>query len=149
MKNSDINVPTSITSNTYFDYDTEGTIGTSNCTIKVIRTPKTGIIYPINNLSNNKAYTLTTERGSLGTNGTQMVSSYETSHSASNFAIISYEGNYYLYSVADSKWVGNPKTINGVQNQPGLTDDLSEVSAISFLSRKFSRVNSWVWAAMV
>lgn len=125
-ENSVVDVPASLISSTYFNYDTEGTIGTENCTIKVIRTLKNAnIVYPISNLSNSKAYTLTTSRGSLGTNGTQMVSTYGTSYSTSNFAIISYEDKYYLYSVADSKFVSN-------KTQPTLTNDISEVSPLAF-----------------
>lgn len=124
--NSDISIPSSLQNTTYFNYATEGTIGEEDCTIKVTRTLKNAnIVYPISNLSNNKAYTLTTQRGSLGTNGTQMVSTYGTTYSASNFAIISYEENYYLYSVADSKFVSN-------NTQPTLTEDISEVSALTF-----------------
>ena len=94
-------------------------------------TPVVNVVYPIANLSNTKAYTLTTQRGALGTNGTQMVSTYGTSYSAGNFALISYEDNLYLYSVADSKFVANPSTISGVANQPGLTEDLSNVSPVT------------------
>ena len=132
-ENSAIDVPASMTSSTYFSYAIEGTIGSTDCTIKVTRTLKNAnIVYPISNLSNYKAYTLTTDRGSLGSNGTQMVSTYGTSYSVSNFAIISYEDNYYLYSVADSKFVGNPVTINSVAGQPALTNDISEVSPLVF-----------------
>ncbi|MBR7029226.1 MAG: hypothetical protein IKI05_07480, partial [Bacteroidaceae bacterium] len=132
--NSAVAVPNTLTSSSYFDYTVSGTIGDTDCTITVVRTLKAGIIGDLANLSNNKAYLLTTSRGSLGTNGTQMVSTNGTSYTASNFAIINYESNYYLYSVADSKFVGNPTTISGVQNQPILTDDLSAVSAISITS---------------
>lgn len=131
-KNSEVSVPASFTSSPYYDYVSEGTIGTENCTIKVTRTLKSTVVHPITNLSNNKAYTLTTERGALGTNGTQMVSTFGTSFTAGNFAIISYENNYYLYSIADSKFVGNPVTINQVANQPQLTEDLSLVTPVSF-----------------
>ena len=86
-------------------------------------TPKEGVVTDLANLSNEKAYMLTTARGSLGTNGTQMVSTNGTSYSASDFAIVSYEGKYYLWSVADSKWVAN-------KTQPTLTEDLSEVGAL-------------------
>ncbi|MBQ9285041.1 MAG: RICIN domain-containing protein [Bacteroidaceae bacterium] len=123
-KNSEISVPTALTSNIYYNYSTEGTIGTDDCTIKVIRTLKAGIVYPISNLSNYKAYTLTTARGTLGTNGIQMVSTNGTTFSASNFAIINYEERYYLYSVADSKFVSH-------NTQPTLTDDIGEVSPIT------------------
>ena len=132
-ENSALDVPASMTSSTYFSYAIEGTIGSTDCTIKVTRTLKNAnIVYPISNLSNYKAYTLTTDRGSLGSNGTQMVSTFGTSYSVSNFAIISYEDNYYLYSVADSKFVGNPVTINSVAGQPALTNDISEVSPLVF-----------------
>ncbi len=131
-KNSEVSVPASFTSSPYYDYVSEGSIGTENCTIKVTRTLKSTVVYPITNLSNNKAYTLTSDRGALGTNGTQMVSTFGTSFTAGNFAIISYENNYYLYSVADSKFVGNPVTINEVKNQPQLTEDLSLVTPVSF-----------------
>ena len=121
---SNLVIPASLTSNNYYDYATEGTIGTEDCTIKVIRTLKSGIVYPITNLSNSKAYKLKTDRGYLGTNGTQMVSTFGTDYSASNFAIISYENYLYLYSVADNKFVSH-------KTQPTLTQDLSEVTPIS------------------
>ncbi len=133
--NSDVNVPATLTtgySTLAYDFATSGTIGEEDCTIIVTATLKSGVVTDINQLSNGKAYTLTTERGSLGTNGTQMVSSFGTSYSASNFAIINYENNYYLYSIVDSKWVGNPTTVNGIANQPALTEDLNSVTAISF-----------------
>ncbi len=133
--NSDINIPASLTSGystLAYDFVTSGSIGTENTTITVTGTLKAGVITALSQLSNAKAYTLNTVRGSLGTDGTQMVSTNGTSYSASNFAIISYEDNYYLYSVADSKWVGNPTTINSVVNQPALTEDLSSVTAIAF-----------------
>jgi len=134
-QNSDVAVPASLISaysTLAYDIATQGTISTENCTINVMATMKTGVITALNQLSNLKSYTLITARGALGTNGTQMVSSNGTAYSASNFAIISYEDNYYLYSVADSKWVGNPTTINSIANQPALTEDLNSVTAINF-----------------
>ena len=128
LPNSAINVPSSLY-NGYsalaYNFSTEGTIGEEDVTIKVNIDAKAGLITDLNQLSNAKAYTLTTARGSLGTNGTQMVSTNGTSYSASNFAIISYEDNYYLYSVADSKFVSN-------KTQPALTEDISEVSPLTF-----------------
>ncbi|MBR0265637.1 MAG: hypothetical protein IJQ60_17350, partial [Prevotella sp.] len=132
VANSAIEVPSSLMTGFYYDFATEGSIGETDCTIKVIRTFKAGIVSDIANLSNSKAYKLTTARGSLGTNGVQMVSTNGTTYSASNFALLNYKDNYYLYSIADSKFVGNPTTINEVQNQPALTDDLSNVTPVSF-----------------
>ena len=133
--NSEVAIPSSLISSysvLAYDFTTAGTIGTENCTINVTATMKSGVVTDLTQLSNAKAYTFNTERGSLGTNGTQMVSTFGTSFSISNFAVISYEGNYYLYSVADSKWVGNPTTINSVASQPALTTDLNGVSALAF-----------------
>ena len=125
-KNSAVSIPVDLTkgySSMGYDFVPEGTIGTTDCVITVTATPKEGVVTDLANLSNEKAYMLTTARGSLGTDGTQMVSTFGTSYSASDFAIISYEGKYYLWSVADSKWVAN-------KTKPTLTEDLSEVGAL-------------------
>ncbi|MBR1468542.1 MAG: discoidin domain-containing protein [Prevotella sp.] len=129
-KNSAVNVPTDLTkgySSMGYDFTTSGTIGTSDCTIEVSATPKEGVVTDLANLSNDKAYLLTTSRGTLGTNGTQMVSTNGTSYSASDFAIIycEYDSNYYLWSIADSKWVKN-------QEQPALTTEVAEAGTLTF-----------------
>lgn len=115
-KNSEVNAPTSFTSNAYYDYAIDGTIGTSDCTIKITRTLKAGIVYPISNLSNSKSYYIKTRnnaRGALSTytdanDGVTYLASPVKSAlgaTAKKFAILSYEGNYYLYSVDDQKFV--------------------------------------------
>ena len=127
-KNSAASIPTNLTngySSLGYNFVSEGTIGSSDCTITVTATPKAGVVTDLANLSNNKAYALATERGELGTNGTQMVSTFGTSFAPSNFAIISYEGKYFLWSVADSKWVSN-------QNQPALTENVGEAAELVF-----------------
>ena len=101
------------------------TIGEENCEVDVKISLKEGIVTDLAELSNSKAYMLTTKRGSLGTNGTQMVSTNGTTYEPSDFAIISYEDNYYLWSVADDKWVS-------ANTQPTLTDDLAEVKPLMF-----------------
>ncbi|MBP3227283.1 MAG: hypothetical protein J6M53_00715 [Bacteroidaceae bacterium] len=111
-QNSEVSIPASMSSN-YYDFVTEGTIGSSAVTIKVTRTLKSGIVYPYTNVSNDKAYTITCGRGSLGTYNGEHLSSTNPSGGdnkvteAGQFAIISYEGNYYLYSVDASKFVTN------------------------------------------
>ena len=113
---SAVNIPTEFLNNTdYYTYTTEGTIGTEDCTVKVIRTLKdASIIYPYTGISNNKSYYLYTKnknRGGLSTytaNGTTYLASPVKSAlgiSPKRFAIISYEENYYLYSVDDEKFV--------------------------------------------
>ena len=120
---SDVEIPASLaTQPQFFDYTPSGAIGNSDCTIKVTRTLKPGFVGALADLSNSKAYTIACDRGKLLTKDGYLAS---TAHSSlttaepSNFAIISYEGNYYLYSVADSKFVQNngalaDKPSNGV-----------------------------------
>ena len=113
--NSAVAIPTSLTNN-YYDYTTEGTIGTTDCTIKVTRTLKSGIVYPIDNLSNNKAYRIEVPRGTYTTNDGKLANTAKSSSYAINtFALVSYEGNYYMWSIADSKFVaGNGNALTNV-----------------------------------
>ncbi len=120
---SDVEIPASLVTQTqFFDYTPSGAIGNTDCTIKVTRTLKPGFVGALADLSNSKAYTIACDRGKLLTKDGYLAS---TAHSSlttaepSNFAIISYEGNYYLYSVKDSKFVQNngalaDKPSNGV-----------------------------------
>ena len=108
--NSEIKVPADMTSHFAYDYTTEGTIGEEDCTIKVIRTFKEGVVHSFDDLSNAKAYTIRCDRGALLTKDGYLAS---TAHSTltdaepAEFAIINNDGNYYLYSVADKKFVLN------------------------------------------
>ncbi|MBR1733319.1 MAG: hypothetical protein IJ729_06250, partial [Alloprevotella sp.] len=58
----------------------------------------------LESLSNNKKYTLTTERGTLGTDNGALASTIK-GFAAREFAIINFSGSYYLYSVSDQKFV--------------------------------------------
>ena len=120
---SAIEIPASLQPNAkFYDVTTEGTIGETDCTIKIIRTLKPEIVGDLTELSNNKAYTITCDRGAMLTNGTTIASTSNSEYASAQpgkFAIISYEDNYYLYSVADSKFVANngnlvEKPSNGV-----------------------------------
>ena len=108
-KNSEVAIPSSLVSSTYFNYSTEGTIGTSDCTIKVTRTLKDGsIVYPISNLSNTKAYKVVVPRGTYTTVDGNLANTVKNAdYAINNFAFISYEDNYYMWSIADSKFAGN------------------------------------------
>ncbi|MBQ7661925.1 MAG: hypothetical protein IJS48_00955, partial [Prevotella sp.] len=106
--NSEVAVPASFTSNTYYDYVTDGSIGDADCTIKVTRTLKNGIVYPISNLSNNKAYKIVVPRGTYTTNGGYLANTVKNNNYAiNNFAFISYEDNIYMWSIEDSKFAGD------------------------------------------
>lgn len=123
-KNSAIALPSAISSNTYFNYATAGTIGEENCTIKVTRSLKnSNIVYPLSNLSNNKVYTITCERGSFSTYNGNLASTAKTSLgiSAKNFAIINHDENYYLYSVDDAKYVQANGTLNTYPTEATVT----------------------------
>lgn len=90
-----------------YDISTSSTIGEADCTITVTATPKTGLVTELSGLSNSKAYTLTTERGALYIKSDHLASNYNDNAGATagNFAIISFDGNYYLYSTDASSFV--------------------------------------------
>ena len=108
---SEIAIPATMQPNaTFYTVTTEGTIGDTDCTIKIIRTLKPEVVGTLDELSNNKAYTITCDRGAMLTNGTTIASTSNSTYSESapgQFAIISFEDNYYIYSVADKKFVAN------------------------------------------
>jgi hypothetical protein len=111
-QNSDIEVPTSLTAPTYYDYSTEGSIGENDCTIKVIRTLKSGYVISLDGLSNSKCYNIRNNRGTwaVGSGATVVNSTVElglaflASDTKQQFAFITYEGNVYLYSVGERKF---------------------------------------------
>ena len=108
--NSEICIPSSFTSVAFYDYVTEGTIGDEDCTINVIRTFKNGVVQALTDLSNDKAYTIRCDRGAFLTKDGYLASTaYSTlaDAEATNFAIVSYEEHFYLYSVADKQFVTN------------------------------------------
>ena len=114
---SDIEIPSSLQPNsTFYTVTTEGTIGDTDCTIKIIRTLKPEVVGALDELSNNKAYYVSCDRGKFLTKDGYLAS---TAHSSlkeaepSTFAIINYEDNYYLYSVADGKFVKNDGALAG------------------------------------
>ena len=122
---SEVAIPAGMVNATYFTYQTTGTIGSEDCTISVVRTPKDDVVFPFSRVTNFKSYYLETARGFLGTSGSQMVSTNGTSFTKSQFAIVYYEGKYYLYSVSDAKFVT-------ATAQPALTTTGSEAAAFDF-----------------
>lgn len=111
-ENSAIEVPSSLTAATYYDYATTGTIGSSDCTIKVTRTLKSGYVISLDGLSNSKCYNIRNNRGTwaVGSGATVVNSTVElnlaflASDTKQQFAFITYEGNVYLYSVGQGKF---------------------------------------------
>lgn len=123
---SEVNVPAELITNTkFYDYPTTGTIGNEDCTIKVVRTLKAGVVGALADLSNEKAYTITCDRGALLTKDGYVASTAHSSLSNANpgqFAIISYEDNYYLYSVADSKFMTFDPSVSNEGSRGPLAD---------------------------
>ena len=112
-KNSDVSIPAAIQKNTwYYSYTASGSIGETDCTIRVARTYKTGVVTALSGLSNNKAYTLVTERGAFTTDNGELANTSKSgsSYTIYNFAIVQYENAYYLWSVQDGKFVAGNQT---------------------------------------
>lgn len=90
----------------YNDFTTEGTVGDTDTTIKVFVNKKEGLVEELSELSNSKAYMIKCERGTYTVNNGFLANTVKSSsYEASNFAIIKYESEYYLWSVADEKFV--------------------------------------------
>ena len=127
--NSAVSVPSSLTANystLCYDFETSGTIGIEDCVISVTGTKKSGIVADLGELSNSKAYKLTTARGDLYIKSDHLASNYKDNAGAAagSFAILNFEGNYYLYSTESSKFV---------QSDGSLSSDMtSNVVSISF-----------------
>ncbi len=109
LPNSDINIPANFTSGynaIAYDISTEGTIADADVTIKVNINKKEGLVEALGELSNSKAYTIKCPRGTYTTvDGSLANTVKNSSYSINNFAIILYDSNYYLWSIADSKFV--------------------------------------------
>ena len=108
--NSDINIPSNLISGyssiAYDAFTTEGSIGDTDTTIKVYVNPKTGLVEALSELNNSKAYTIKCERGSYTVNNGFLANTVKNNgYDVSNFAIIRYESDYYLWSVAEEKFV--------------------------------------------
>jgi hypothetical protein len=114
---SAMNIPSTFTSNSFYDYTPEDkAIGDTDCTIKVIRSLKPGYVGALADLSNSKAYYIYCDRGKFLTKEDHLAS---TAHSSltdaepTAFAVLNYEDNYYLYSVVDKKFVTNTGALAG------------------------------------
>lgn len=114
-KNSAVNVPSSMTSDGTYSYAVTGTIGDDDCTIRVVRTRRT-VITDLNNLSNTKTYVISCNRGGLSIYNGYLASPCKTALGVTDkeFAIISYDSKYYLYSIDDDKYV----TYSSAQDAP-------------------------------
>lgn len=109
---SEVAIPSSMYSGIIYNYTTEGTIGNSDCTIKVTRT-YVGIT-DLADLSNDKAYYVVNARGQWIVSSSTMTNTTSTNLSESNqFVLYKTDGgDYYLYSVVEGKFVNNDKSVS-------------------------------------
>ena len=110
--NTTIPVPSALTANySSLAYDFTGNedvnVGETDLVVNVTATLKAGVVTDLTQLSNAKSYTLTTERGSLYIKNSHLASNSNANvgAAAGSFAILLYEGNYYLYSADANKFV--------------------------------------------
>jgi len=105
----------------------------------------------LNSLSNAKSYMLTTQRGSLGTDGSAFCSTNGTSYRPSEYAIVSYSGNKYLYSVSAKKFVTNSGTLDyAVTSSSSLTfEDLGSSTFKLKLGSNCINVNNSTYGVVV
>ena len=147
-KNSPVSIPSAISNYTYYDYTTEGTIGTEDCTIKVTRTLKSGYVISLDGLSNSKCYNIRNNRATwaVGSGATVVNSTYElglafsASDTKQQFAFITYEGNVYLYSVGESKFA----YVDG--NKLSLTADVTSAVAASPVTFQASTNGTYMYS---
>lgn len=109
---SEVVIPSSMYSGIIYNYTTEGTIGNSDCTIKVTRT-YIGIT-DLADLSNDKAYYVVNARGQWIVSSSTMTNTTSTDLSEANqFVLYKTDGgDYYLYSVVEGKFVNNDKSVS-------------------------------------
>ena len=115
LANSEISVPSSLTAGDFsaYDYATEGTIGEEDCTIKVIRTLKEGIVSDVATLSNTKSYYIYCDRGEISTTNGHLANTVKTTLELSkkSFAVLTKQDVTYLYCVEDAQFVGSDGTL--------------------------------------
>ena len=100
----------------YFDYTTSGTIGDTDCTITITRTPKAGVVNALSELSNTKAYYIGCDRGAMIAYNGSMVNTALNDATANakplgKFALLNYEDNYYIFSVDENKFIKNDASV--------------------------------------
>ena len=118
-KNSAVSIPSSLTELQYYDYSYTGTIGETDCTIKVTRTIKSGHVIALSGLDNEKKYNIKNNRGwwAVANDATEINSTTKLSIATSSsdtkqqFAFVYYDDDYddvfdgyYLYSVNVGKF---------------------------------------------
>ncbi len=100
----------------YYDYTVSGTIGDTDCTITITRTEKPGVVKALSELSNTKAYNIGCDRGAMIAYDGKMVNTALNNAEVNaqpygKFALLNYEGNYYIFSIDENKFVKNDASV--------------------------------------
>ena len=111
-----------------YTYATEGTIGSTDCTIKIIRTEKAGVVKALSELSNTKAYYIGCDRGAMIAYNGSMVNTALQDATANaqpygKFALLNYEDNYYIYSVDEGKFIRNNAALSASLIEDGFSEE--------------------------
>ena len=100
----------------YYDYTVSGTIGDADCTITITRTEKAGVVKALTDLSNTKAYNIGCDRGAMIAFNGSMVNTALNNADANaqpygKFALLNYNGNYYIFSIDENKFIKNDASV--------------------------------------
>ncbi|MBO4550922.1 MAG: discoidin domain-containing protein, partial [Bacteroidaceae bacterium] len=145
--NSEVTVPVEFINEIFYDYEVTGTVGSTDCEIIVKRTFKEGLVVSLDDLSNAKAYTITCDRGKFLTKDGYLASTAHnslTNAEPSTFAIISYEGNYYLYSVADGKFVTNNGALADEPTSGTADAIIMDAKTVPYFLYRFNKSNAYL-----
>ena len=92
-----------------YDYVADGTIGATDCVIKVTRTLKPGTVGALADLTNEKAYEIGCERGAFLVADGKMIAQCLNAAAAESprgkFALLNYESKYFLYNTEENMFV--------------------------------------------
>ena len=101
----------------YYDYAVSSeTVGDTDCTITITRTEKAGVVKGLSDLSNYKAYNIGCDRGAMIAYNGSMCSTALNDAAANaqpygKFALLNYEGNYYIFSIDEGKFIKNDASV--------------------------------------
>lgn len=144
---SNVAVPEEFLGIDYYDYKVTGTIGNKDCEIIIKRTYKQGLVLALSDLRNDKAYTITCDRGKFLTKDGYLAS---TAHGSlknaepSTFAIINSGGNYYLYSVADGKFVTNTGALANIPPNGAKDAIIMDAQTVPYFLYRFNEDDAYL-----
>ena len=125
---SDAVVPDVLKTKPFYKYvlDDDAYVGEEDITINVHRDYIDGVVLKLDDLNNNTAYTITCDRGALLTKDGYVASTAHSSNAGAEpakFAVLNYEDHFYLYSVADGKFMNFDPSVENDGERGPLADE--------------------------